>query len=707
MGFLRRSPPSTTAQDARNPELGSLRIMTESNDHTRVLRKSFACDECKRRKIRCSGGDRCANCSRDSKQCRYSSPSQRLVSLQRRLRESEAIRADMVKAWRLHLPGVDLEAALRSLPKEPADSHDALPCEAEDVIQVNDAVGQKNEATDDGIEEPSETPMEPTNAEDYEFDESLDVEGSIDGMAFLTAGPHKAGYTGPQSGIAALKFLQSLPPYLPILYASPLSNPDDQDIPEASSQASATITHYIDEYFSLYHPAYPILHEGTFRARVSGALAKPRDGSWPLLYSSVLAIGAFVSGPNSMRNDLPFFKEARKHLSMDILEKGSLSYVQALTLLANYMQKRNKPNAGFILIGIAFSMALAIGLHREFDTPTTSPFTMEIRRRVWWTLFVFVSGAQLALGRPAASLVGVNVQLPTNLDDWDLAVDMDEMPPPKPEPTVSSCLIMQVKLAKIANTVHSELLTHRRPSYAKAMKLEEIIQSWWSNLPPYFNEGTILEAKLEFPKRVLLWRSFNLRIVLNRPFLFENIAAGAQLDISIKPINSCITAADECVTSICGFMKSIEMPRRGFAWYATAWLITASFVQATCLIYSPNHPLSAGWKVSLFQAVECLQILGSSLDVALRAKDIIQNVLENRGFSSPAPAGSMNPISTTLSRLGVNMPENTAASANQAPSDLSSMWSEDWFTRLPQGGDNSDFLGAASGLMYGNVFDVS
>jgi hypothetical protein len=178
----------------------------------------------------------------------------------------------MVKAWRLHLPGVDLEAALRSLPKEPADSHDALPCEAEDVIQVNDAVGQKNEATDDGIEEPSETPMEPTNAEDYEFDESLDVEGSIDGMAFLTAGPHKAGYTGPQSGIAALKFLQSLPPYLPILYASPLSNPDDQDIPEASSQASATITHYIDEYFSLYHPAYPILHEGTFRARVSGKL---------------------------------------------------------------------------------------------------------------------------------------------------------------------------------------------------------------------------------------------------------------------------------------------------------------------------------------------------------------------------------------------------------------------------------------------------
>lgn len=312
---------------------------------------------------------------------------------------------------------------------------------------------------------------------------------------------------------------------------------------------------------------------------------------------------------------------------MDILERGSLGYVQALTLLANYLQKRNKPNSGFILIGIAFSMALAIGLHREFDTPTTSPFTMETRRRVWWTLFVFVSGAQLALGRPAVSLVGVNVQLPANLNDWDLAVDMEQIPPHKAEPTISSCLIAQVKLAKIGNVVHNELLTHRRPSYAKAMKLEESIQSWRTSLPPYFDETIVLEPHLEFPKRILLWRSFNLRIVLNRPFLFENIAAGAELNVSAEPINCCLTAADECVSSITGFLKSLEPVRRGFAWYATAWLITASFVQATCLIYSPGHSLAASWKISLHQAVECLRILGFSLNMALRAREILQNVL--------------------------------------------------------------------------------
>lgn len=178
----------------------------------------------------------------------------------------------MERAWKLHLPDVDLDTALRNLPSEPAYAKDGAPNEAEDTLPVNNVLGQKGEVADDETEQPPESPIEPTNAEVYEFDESVDVEGSIDGMAFLTPDPHKAGYTGPQSGIAALKFLQSLPSYLPITYASPLAGPDEQEVPDASSQTPAAINRYIDEYFSLYHPAYPILHEGTFRARVSGKI---------------------------------------------------------------------------------------------------------------------------------------------------------------------------------------------------------------------------------------------------------------------------------------------------------------------------------------------------------------------------------------------------------------------------------------------------
>lgn len=67
----------------------------------------------------------------------------------------------------------------------------------------------------------------------------------------------------------------------------------------------------------------------------------------------------------------------------------------------------------------------------------------------------------------------------------------------------------------------------------------------------------------------------------------------------------------------------------------------------------------------------------------------------------------MNPISTTLSRLGVNIPENPTFGVDQPLGDPFSMWPEDRFPWPSQGENNADFLGAAGGLMYGNVFDMT
>jgi transcriptional regulatory protein GAL4 len=120
-------------------------------------------------------------------------------------------------------------------------------------------------------EQPPETsPAECSNAEDYEFDESQDFDNSTDGMGVLVVEPGKSGYMGPQSGVAALKFLQSLHLSVPLDSTSPflMDEPDTLDMPAMSSPH---ISRYIDDYFLLYHTAYPILHEGTFRARVSGA----------------------------------------------------------------------------------------------------------------------------------------------------------------------------------------------------------------------------------------------------------------------------------------------------------------------------------------------------------------------------------------------------------------------------------------------------
>ncbi|EON61541.1 hypothetical protein W97_00756 [Coniosporium apollinis CBS 100218] len=588
----------------------------------------------------------------------------------------------MEKAWMIHLPGVNLNEAIRRMENG-----------EESPIFHNDGSVATEEAhepvkTVPPSEQPESSPAEYSNAEDYEFDESQDFDNSTDGMGFLVVEPRKAGYMGPQSGIAALKFLQTLPLYMPINSISPLSL-DDFSAPDSSTSSTADIR----------------------------ALAKPRDGSWPLLYNIVLAIGAFVGDTDATKCDIPFYRAARKHLSMDIPEKGSLSYVQALVLMANYLQKRNKPNSGFVLIGIGFSMALAIGLHREFGLPRTTPFTMELRRRAWWTLFIFVSGAQLTLGRPAVSLVGVNVRLPSDLDDQDLAVDMEELPEPKDGPTVTSCLIAQVKLAKIANMVQVELLTNQIPSSEKAMSLDRNIASWHKELPAYFDGQRVLKPWFEIPKKILIWRSFHLRVVLNRPILFQAITARSQLATSIGPIGSCLTAAEECVESICDFLESGDKQSRGLAWYATYWLITASFVQATCYLYDPAHGLAPGWKAHLKRAVDCLSILGSAHGMALRARDILQRLLDQgrflplpndaeSGTTVDFPQGDWREFwgQSGFPRRNYTTSAPTQVQASHALPAMDMDMSFPWYT---QASSDAELLDAAGGIMLQSYSDAA
>lgn len=167
----------------------------------------------------------------------------------------------MERAWAIHVPNVSIKEALQQ-----------LGVKEETIVQgVLDSPSSPGDASRHEAltkQTSKSSPGELSNVEDYEFDESQEFDNSTDGMGFLVVEPGKAGYMGPQSGAAALKFLQSLHLSVPVNSTSALTldEPDDLDI----QASSADIKRYLDDYFSIYHTAYPILHEATFRARVFG-----------------------------------------------------------------------------------------------------------------------------------------------------------------------------------------------------------------------------------------------------------------------------------------------------------------------------------------------------------------------------------------------------------------------------------------------------
>lgn len=120
-----------------------------------------------------------------------------------------------------------------------------------------------------------------------------------------------------------------------------------------------------------------------------------------MLLHTVLALGAWcLNNAQSELEDHLYHRAASLGHDDYLFESANLTSVQALILLSNLGQKRNKPNTGSNFLGLATRMALSLGLHRELPDWNISLLQREVRRRVWWGLYIFDSGASTTFGRP-------------------------------------------------------------------------------------------------------------------------------------------------------------------------------------------------------------------------------------------------------------------------------------------------------------------
>jgi transcriptional regulatory protein GAL4 len=182
--------------------------------------------------------------------------------------------------------------------------------------------------------------------------------------------------------------------------------------------SKSSLDGFIDAYFSLYHRSYPILHEATFRAQFMEIIPRPSGSAWQVLLYAVAATGAFTTATQQTEGDLGLFEAAKARFSTDLLETGNLVLVQALILMSNYAQKRDKPNSSYNYNGLARRIAMGIGLHKEFPNWNASLLTLETRRRVWWCVYVFDVGAIITFSRPLDwPDRGVEAELPLNCHD--------------------------------------------------------------------------------------------------------------------------------------------------------------------------------------------------------------------------------------------------------------------------------------------------
>ncbi|OAX81130.1 hypothetical protein ACJ72_04532 [Emergomyces africanus] len=616
----------------------------------------------------------CSLCKQLKQECVYSPKvvrtpltRQNLTYAEDRIRKLEATISTL-------LPNVDIEALLDSSAPQPPGAQ--RPQEPESpqkppLVATSKDVAATSEAASEAL---------PQLADGFDWAEKeLTLSELSDGMAALSIQPEGAGYLGGPSSVAPLRALfmggwdvnssaQSA--------AAGKAARDAQSMMWQSTYPGIAPSQIVaqtvmDAFFANYHTSYPFLHEETFRAQFNEQIPRPRGHAWPILLNTVLALGAWTIGDDTMDIHETFYNEANRYLQDgSVFEMGNLACVQAFLFLSNYTQKRNKPNTGWNYLGLAIRMALSLGLHKEFPEWNISLLQREMRRRVWWGIFIFDSGASITFGRPIllpdASIM--DAEQVKNIPEDALTVTTSSVPAETDQPTLYSSLIAQSKFHLTTNELYHRLLSNRNLSAEETLKLQTPIDDFLRSLPPYFerddshhddhssksNDSTLqLPAWFIFAKKRLSWRRWNFQIILYRPILLRwatqrwkqmghphdpiadsDQAQSAEEECRIR----CLHAARATIHSISGYVAMNENTRLT-GWYMLYFLFQAALIPVLFLITTPSSPSGPSW-LSDIQTVRYLlsphSSMGKNNRLAARCLGVINRLCGPLSFPSPS-----------------------------------------------------------------------
>ena len=160
----------------------------------------------------------------------------------------------------------------------------------------------------------------------------------------------------------------------------------------------------ITAFFEYINPDIPLLHEASFREAYHNWLASPNtaDPSWICCFLCVLLLARRVARVTFSEDQEKLWWRRVQTLLPIVIFTSSITAVQAMVLAAVHLHNTNHRDACWNLTGTAIRIAYAIGLHQDKVSSQQTPLARELRRRIWWTLYVFEQMQVSSYDRPSA-----------------------------------------------------------------------------------------------------------------------------------------------------------------------------------------------------------------------------------------------------------------------------------------------------------------
>lgn len=99
-------------------------------------------------------------------------------------------------------------------------------------------------------------------------------------------------------------------------------------------------------------------------------------------------------------------------------EVRSIENIEAMALLVVYHLRSASSHGLWYIIGLAMRTAIDLGLHRKANEINLDPWTAQMRRRLFWTIYYLERVISMSLGRPfSIADRQIDLPLPVDVDD--------------------------------------------------------------------------------------------------------------------------------------------------------------------------------------------------------------------------------------------------------------------------------------------------
>ncbi|KAI1326027.1 hypothetical protein F5Y16DRAFT_248042 [Xylariaceae sp. FL0255] len=593
-------------------------------------RVTRACDECRRKKIKCDGKQPCTHCQVYSYDCTYDKPSNRrrnpapqyIEALENKLCRAEALLRKFMPDVDLNDP--DLDPAVQQEFRMREQARQKALTQKKDQLSTA-TQGAQLQSMISGVGQ-----IDLDEGGEYNF-----RGGSSGTVFFKRMKDHFRTLLGRDYQIPFM-------PRPPRIFSinSPRS-PSDSTWPSSpgppahglpsKERALALCAESLDNATCLLR----IVHKPSFYQMLDQLYQKPRDDFGVedsrnlALAFSAMALGCMYNVPDRaataaspykiLIDEASHYHASARKLLPDITDCRDLTSLQALLFMILFMQSISDLSTCYSFVGIALRSALRMGLHRHLPNLKLDPVESETRRRVFYICRQMDTYISALLGFPfLLNDDDIDQMLPTTVDDQYITKEGILDPPPETA-SFFEAFNAHVKLMDLLSKIVKQIypLKHAGPdseeddgvsyasymiNYAKVKEMEEELQQWNKQLPVAWRPDPEGPLEVVRVRNLLRFGYAHVQMVLYRPFVHyvsPRICAGK--DISERAY-ACGAAGISVARNIIHLGREMrkQVPLVGPYWFT---LYSEFFAIITLIFFVLENQDKPGTKEMLADAV--------------------------------------------------------------------------------------------------------